>query len=77
MLSCATGREVGDGHPLKVLRLARRYHQHERSAEFPSRALRFPDTADLANVKASYVNGVLKLEVWTLTSMPSCSILLG
>ena len=41
----------------------RRYHQHERSTDFPARAVRFPDTADLSNVKASYVNGVLKLEV--------------
>ena len=40
-----------------------RYHQHERSTDFPARAVRFPETADLANVKASYVNGVLKLEV--------------
>ncbi len=49
----------------------RRYHQHERSTDFPARAVRFPDTADLSNVKASYVNGVLKLEVRIVPVQPA------
>ena len=35
--------------------------------------MRFPDTADLANVKASYINGVLKLEVRIGTHSYDCS----
>lgn len=41
----------------------RRWHRMERSSYYSGRALRMPSRADLDNVKASYQDGVLRLEV--------------
>ena len=40
-----------------------KWHRVERSSMFSGRALRMPDTADLGSIKASYTDGVLKLDV--------------
>jgi HSP20 family protein len=41
----------------------RKWHRYERSSQFVGRALRMPENANMDGVKASYENGVLKLDV--------------
>ncbi len=39
------------------------WHRVERSSNFSSRALRFPDAADLSKVNATMEGGVLRIDI--------------
>lgn len=47
------------------------WHRVERSSSFNSRALRFPDAADLSKVNANVENGVLRV---TISKRPEAQV---
>ncbi|KAK9819962.1 hypothetical protein WJX72_004492 [[Myrmecia] bisecta] len=40
-----------------------KWHRMERQVDFARRSIRLPDNADLSKIKATYVNGVLTVEI--------------